>query len=487
MKKLAQDRKFWHKLRENLDFSSNVKSTFSPKFNRLRKSIHKTDDKMRAKAKDIPLLLEEAKKNFNRREYVLSISYLIDFYKKNREIVYLIFLLRKKFGPGVENEILFKGVSQNKLKNVIDCPRCDGSGKYKNKENCYFCNGTGKAIKPNEKVSLEHYAIVKVGGVFDWFADFYHNQTNNRSKSIRLWEKSFPEQADKIKEGISSMISSAEDYMSFLLQSLDELSAARSESNFQSYFEICSEIRDTFWKDFNKDFKYNLNSSLKNKLESIESYLGGTSSSQQGGSSSSSQTPAPPTSTQAPAQTSAAPVSSQAPSVTTPAQVPVQTPAQGPSATNSTQAPSQALTPLSPPPAAPVVSNQIADPNQATNTGETPPDTSSNPAEVASTPNQTSNDTAPDPAQSTSAQSQTPDSNQKTTDPTADSAQPPADTSQAPDPNETSAKPVQDPTKDTAAPTTKKQPRRPGQRSHKKKSNMKYRMRILKKVAEIIG
>src|SRR5579885_1051163 len=83
MDKIAQKRGPLTKLRETINApTEKLMGVFSPEFIQLMDKLRDIDDAVRDEASGLKDLLKLAKTNFNRREYMTTISYLGQFHEK---------------------------------------------------------------------------------------------------------------------------------------------------------------------------------------------------------------------------------------------------------------------------------------------------------------------------------------------------------------------------------------------------------------------
>lgn len=244
MDKRAQKRKMLDKLREKVDIFGHAAEEFSPTFGKLMLQLRNTDtmirDSLLEQDPSLKDVLKNAKSNFNKREYMASISDLKAFHDKVENVVKVLKNLQNNVDEAHE-EFLFGGLPNETL---------TGLKSLKDRFEAT------KAARQNE--------IVKEAGLSDlWYA-----LTSERGKAIRAWEKRYPGKMKQVKTQTNSLLKKSEGLFSQLLASLKEMSSARAARNIDRYVKAAEKLTAKF-DDYNKDFKSFYETNVKGFLEKL--------------------------------------------------------------------------------------------------------------------------------------------------------------------------------------------------------------------------
>jgi len=193
-------------------------------------------------------LLRVAQTNFNRREYMVAISYLGRFHHRmemiNQELEQL-----KNVVDTVHQRFLFDDVDPEHMKYLTQYlgPKFE---KYKKPE-----------TKQPKKATIE-YSLTAEGGITDW----WHNITTDRGKSLTAWEKRFPRYVKEIKAQTNSIIARSQALFDNLLTTLKQLDSYRSARKIEDYIKASEKWQDRF-KAFHSAFLGFYNGQIKRFID----------------------------------------------------------------------------------------------------------------------------------------------------------------------------------------------------------------------------
>lgn len=212
MNKIAQRRGFFNKLRESVNAPGEaVTGTFSPEFTQLMDTLREVDDEAREQAADLKDMLKVARSNFNRREYMTTITYLGKFHER-LELVRMQFLKLDKEVNAVHNEFLFGDLDPEHRK--------------------YLFEKMPERHKPKPKVKLPE--TKKEAGVKDW----WHNLTTDRGRALKFWEKRFPKKAKEVKRQTEKMLNRSEMFLNLLQSMFKTLASHRATRSLEEYMKV---------------------------------------------------------------------------------------------------------------------------------------------------------------------------------------------------------------------------------------------------------
>lgn len=245
MDKRAQKRRMFDKIREKVDIFGHAAEEFSPTFNKLMTELRNTDvmirDSLLEQDPSLKDLLKSARSNFNKREYMASVTDLKSFHDKIDVVVRVLSHLQRNVDEA-HNEFIFGGLPQETitgLKSLKD--------KFDEKKNA------------SQENSLVKEAI---------FSDLWYALTHERGKAMRGWEKRYPQKMRKLKAETNSLIRKSEGLFSQLISSLKEMSSARAARNIEKYVKAADKITEKF-TIYNAEFKTFYESNIKNFLEKL--------------------------------------------------------------------------------------------------------------------------------------------------------------------------------------------------------------------------
>lgn len=253
MNKIAQRRKWYNKLREEMGTPAEaVTRMFSPEFSRLMDRLREVDDEAREHAVDLKDILKTAKSNFNRREYMTAITFLGRFHEKTESI-------KKEFLKLIEetdlihNEFLFKDLDPEHKKYLSETM----SDRYKSKPKAPTAPAKGKADD----------GLSKEADVKDW----WHNLTSDRGKALKNWEKRFPKRAKEIKRQTEKMLNRSEMFMNFTLSTFKTLTGMRSTRSLEEYLKTAQNFIQKY-DAYDAAFAEYFNTNVRSFVESQKKF-----------------------------------------------------------------------------------------------------------------------------------------------------------------------------------------------------------------------
>jgi hypothetical protein len=257
MQKTAQKRSVLNKLREMSNVSGiAAEKFFNPKFKEVMETIRKKDDQIRTfvvgkklgDAEEAPTapalkdILKQAKSNLNRREYMACATDLGLFHDQIKKIIIEINSIDHKVDE-VHHEFLFDKLTPEQHEQL---------SKFK------------------EKFANQQAILRKDAGIMD----FLHNVGTQRGRALAAWEKRYPNEVRKFKDGLGILLQKSEGLLSTIIDSLKEMASARSVRNVDEYIKGSSKILKTFgmYENGKGGFKEFYNSVLKPYIEKMEEY-----------------------------------------------------------------------------------------------------------------------------------------------------------------------------------------------------------------------
>lgn len=222
MEKTAQKRGPLTKLREMINVpTEKLMGAFSPQFIELMDNLRDTDDNIREQAKDLKSMVKLAKTNFNRREYMVSVSYLGQFQEKMETIYNEL----SKLGTAADvkhHEFLFGDLDPEHIK--------------------YLTEKMGPKFTKYPAPLSRKAEIEKEAGITDW----WHNITTDRGKALASWEKKFPKESKELKRQIANMISKSEGLLTVLLSSLKVMASFRATRRLEDYLKEAAKFKQKY-------------------------------------------------------------------------------------------------------------------------------------------------------------------------------------------------------------------------------------------------
>lgn len=264
---------------------ANIPYIFSDRLREIKDEMIECDNETRAQAKDLKDHLSKAEVAFNRRQYVQCFFNIRNFYVDYKTVGYTFSQLEKKINnlrSEIRGDVLYKDLSKEEFKNIVECSRCRGSGKRRSGSDCPNCRGTGYQIREDSKNSVrskkKQVSLKKDAGPKDLFHkitnQFFYNIGNQDSKSVYFWEKAFPKESGKVKNSLSSLIKESKQFLDFLLTSFDELSWARTNRKIEEYFNIIVKVRKHFWGKYNEKYFHYVRLVFQDDAKLFYSHIG---------------------------------------------------------------------------------------------------------------------------------------------------------------------------------------------------------------------
>ena len=247
----AQKRTFRSKLREKLD----PFGKFNSEVRRAMEDIKKLDKKVRelvlGKTRadgSFKSILKNIKSNLNRREYLVAVAGLSDFYYYFKEIHELI----EEFNKGV-----YKAHEQFLYQDVGD----------KHREKILRLKSLIEGDSDNKKADDQ---TVKEAGL----GDFIHNVFSPKGRALAAYEKRYPGKASKLKEDLLQLLNSSQEVYEFMVDRLNLMDSAIGASKVGDYATYAQELSDSFVK-YSQKFSEGIkaNKSIISDLEKYEKKL----------------------------------------------------------------------------------------------------------------------------------------------------------------------------------------------------------------------
>jgi hypothetical protein len=112
--------------------------------------------------------------------------------------------------------------------------------------------------------------LIKESGVMD----FIHNISNSRGRALAVWERAYPNEVKKFRDGLSVLLDRSNNLFEVAIDTLSEMATARSVKNIDDYIKGANKIVSAFNKYENGSggFKEYYNSILKPALLKMEEY-----------------------------------------------------------------------------------------------------------------------------------------------------------------------------------------------------------------------
>lgn len=258
MQKTAKpgERGILNKLREMTNLSGKAAETFfNPQFKAVMEEIREKDDQIRAlvvgsrigkadpgsDAIALKTLLKQAKSSLNRREYLTAVADLGKFHKKIKEVIDAINSIKNKVDE-VHHDFLFKGLKDNHLEELQDLRK--------------------------RLAAQQSEDMVKMAGV----VDFLKNIGTSRGRALAAWEKRYPKEVGKIRDGANGILNKSQTMLDITISSLKEMAQARSVRNPDDYMRAASQIEKAYvpYENGKGGFKEFYNTTLKEWFEKMD-------------------------------------------------------------------------------------------------------------------------------------------------------------------------------------------------------------------------
>ena len=217
MQKFAQKRSLVNKFRELSNVSGRVAERyFDPELRNIMIKVRQADNNIRSIAlgksvdggnagKDpisLKQLIKDAKKNYNRREYVLTGMVLHRFSEKVEEIINAIKTLDINISE-VHSPFLFGGLSPEDMERLR---RID------------------EAYEMSQKKANMEYELLKEAGLADW----WHNISSERGRSLAAWEKRYPKFIMELKNATLTELNKSEKLFDVIIAALNDMAKFRA-------------------------------------------------------------------------------------------------------------------------------------------------------------------------------------------------------------------------------------------------------------------
>lgn len=246
MNKIAQRRSMLNKLRETVNAPSEaISGAFSPEFARLMDTLRSVDDDAREQASDLKDLLKVARSNFNRREYMATITYLGKFHEKLESIKSTLNKLNKEVDNS-HNEFLFGDLDPEHKEYLF------------NKMPARF----QKKVPAVAPVAKADDGLDKSAGMKDW----WHNLTSDRGKAMKLWEKRYPKAVKELKRQTEKMLNRSEMFLNILLANFKMLASHRATRKLEDYIKV-SEALISKYNAYDSSFNEYFNGTAKKYID----------------------------------------------------------------------------------------------------------------------------------------------------------------------------------------------------------------------------
>lgn len=211
---------------------SYIEGFFKPELDRVMKALIALDDRVRSEltgkqigTADTPAiahsakdLLSQARKNFNRREYISGVSDLGMFHKKMATIIADIEKWKVDVNK-IHHKFLFEGVKDDKIQQLRDYMEKRQAQELRNQ-------------------------LIKEAGIMD----FFYNLVNKRGRSLAAWEKKYPKETKDLREGGSKLLDVADSLLANTIFYMKEMATARATRRPDDYMDAANKIKGDFDK-----------------------------------------------------------------------------------------------------------------------------------------------------------------------------------------------------------------------------------------------
>lgn len=235
MQKTAQERGVLNKLREWSNISGRAaESFFSPQLKEVMDQLREVDDNVRSivsgKSVDggdpgpsqdsMKKMLQSAKTNLNRREFMKAVTDLGSFHKSLAEVVSQLAKLDGKVNE-VHHQFLFPDdESHEGLRGL------------------------------RERMASEQSALLKEASI----GDFLHNLVNERGRAMAFYEKRYPKQVGKMKKDLTVLLAKSEALLGQTVGLLKEMASARATRNVDRYMSAAEKVKKNY-ESYHKQFQ----------------------------------------------------------------------------------------------------------------------------------------------------------------------------------------------------------------------------------------
>lgn len=253
MQKIAQRRGILNKLREMTNVSGvAAEKFFNPQFQEVMENLRQVDDNIRSivsgqsidsgdPGKDptsLKKLIQSAKSNLNRREYMTAVAELGRFHKKLFDMITEIGNLHSKVDE-VHHQFLFQDLGDEHKQEL-------------------------ESLK-SRWASERQTSLRKEANIMD----FFHNIGTARGRALGFYEKRYPKQVGKLKKDTAVLLSRSEGILGNILSSLKEMANARATRNVDTYMRAAEKLKKNY-EVYDKSFQTYYTDNVKGFLEKIE-------------------------------------------------------------------------------------------------------------------------------------------------------------------------------------------------------------------------
>lgn len=264
MDKIAQSRGILNKLREMTNVSGiAAEKFFNPQFESVMNGLRIADSNIRsivsgkvleggdpgADTISMKQLLQEAKSNLNRREFMRAVAELGRFHKKLNEIRTELDNLGTTV-DSVHHDFLFQDLGDDhkqeleSLRNRWAAERAEALRKEA---------GIGDTAR----------------GVKNEISDFFHNLVTDKGRAMAFYEKRYPRQVGKLKRDTSTLLARSNALLTQVLSLLKEMATARATRNVDNYVRAGEKLKRNF-EGYDRTFQTYYNENVKGFLDKIE-------------------------------------------------------------------------------------------------------------------------------------------------------------------------------------------------------------------------
>lgn len=254
------------KLREKLSPTGHLEEFFKPEFKEVMENLRKGDDTIRSIVAGEKLgdgdpgqfqislkdLLKSARSNTNRREYMTALSDISRFHAKLREISKALGEINASLDK-VHHQFLFQDLKDEHIPHLEDL------------ENRWKAASAARQAE-----------FIKKAGLMD----MWHNLTDERGKSLRAWEKKYPNKTKDLKRGLTTLLDLGERTKDNILATLKDLAHLRATRKPEEYMALAKSNKgllgayNTFDKTFQSLYNGSANGgfSLKQLVQDLKQF-----------------------------------------------------------------------------------------------------------------------------------------------------------------------------------------------------------------------
>lgn len=240
MDKLAQERSWWNKRREQFGFLGKTFEGLSPEFKRTMEKVRKVDERTRDLAVQTRDLLKSAKKFYAKRDYLSTVAALSEFHKRTRQIA-------------SEFEHLRINIDEKQYRALLEQYDDD------QKEQLFGYDPKHKIEPLKEEEEVDDGLSSEAS---DWWFDLSNstedvNFARERSRVMKAFERLFTVSFfQKLKQESAKMLEESEIFQKQLLSSFKQLDRAMSRRKLADYLGAASEFVKTFGSYHDRFVRY---------------------------------------------------------------------------------------------------------------------------------------------------------------------------------------------------------------------------------------